>query len=57
VRAQAAGEFANAFDCLVAPLLDNICGAELLSERDPVGVVAEQVSIRCCARARTSEKS
>jgi hypothetical protein len=42
VRAETACQFANALDGLLATLANNIDGSELLSERNPVGVVAEQ---------------
>ena len=42
VRAEPAGQLADALDRLVAALADDVGGAELLSERDALGVVAEQ---------------
>ncbi len=42
VRAEAAGQFADALGGLVAALVDDIAGAELLPERSPIWVVAEE---------------
>jgi hypothetical protein len=42
MRADAAGQLANALDRLVAALTNNISRAELLSERDPSRIVAEE---------------
>ena len=39
--AEAARQLADALDRLLAPLADDVGGAELLRERDPVGVTAE----------------
>src|SRR5205807_3132744 len=41
VDAEAAGELAHPLDCLVAALADDVRGAELLCERDPVVMAAE----------------
>jgi hypothetical protein len=42
MRADAAGQLANALDRLVAALTNNVSSAELLSERDPSRIVAEE---------------
>jgi hypothetical protein len=42
VRTEAAGQFPNALDSLVAAFTDDVGGAELLPERYALGVVAEQ---------------
>lgn len=42
VRAEAAGQLADALDGLVAALGDDIAGAELPPERSPLRVVAEE---------------
>ena len=40
VHAEAAGQLADALDGLLAALADDVGGAELARERDPVGVAA-----------------
>src|SRR5213078_3538886 len=42
VRAEAVGELANALDRLVAALTNDVSSAELLPERDPSRIVAEE---------------
>ena len=42
MRAEAVGQLAYALDCLVAALADDVRCAELLSERDPIWMAAEE---------------
>ena len=42
VGAEAVGQFAHALDRLLAALADDVRCAELLGERDPVGMTAEE---------------
>ena len=42
VGAEPAGQLSDALDRLVAALMDDVRGAKLLPERNPLGVVAEQ---------------
>ena len=42
VRAEAVGELANALDRLVAALTNDVSSPELLAERDPSRIVAEE---------------